>query len=62
MDIINLPGWNVVGAQETDQEYTIHAEYDLDETRCPFCSKTLLARHGKLVRHYSDTPNLIIAI
>jgi hypothetical protein len=32
MDIINLPGWNVIGANEDGRVYTIHAEYGQDDT------------------------------
>lgn len=38
MDILNLPGWQVMGVHEQHHAYTISAEYTTPPNFCPRCA------------------------
>lgn len=72
VNILNLPGLNVLDFKETDTEYHVRAEPTVISRLCPHCGrsnetvrhaqKTLFVRdlpaHGKAVAIHLDVPRL----
>ncbi len=58
MDILNLPSWTPLEVQETDDTYTIKAEYSLPPDYCPRCDtlKPRCRKFGTQEVQYRDLP------
>lgn len=56
MNILNLPGWDILALKENERDYLVEAEFTTQPTTCPHCGKSLLDRHGKKTKQLMDTP------
>jgi transposase len=55
-DILNLPGWSVIDAEEHEDRYLILASPTQPRRSCPHCEQGLLIGHGKEQRCFHDLP------
>ena len=55
-DLINLPYWNVLKVHETDLDYVIDAEYEIEPAGCPHCGFMIRYGHGTKEKLFMDTP------
>jgi transposase len=66
VDILNLPGWRVIGCEERDDQYRFVALPASLMQICPHCEKLALLKHGTDKQEIRDLPchgrSVIIAI
>lgn len=55
-DLLNLPGWQLITAEEHDDRYVIHARPVSCDSVCPYCNCPTIAKHGRDHQCLRDLP------
>lgn len=56
MNILNLHNWTVISIEETEHDYRLTVQYEVDNRVCPHCLSMDINRFGKINQLYMDLP------
>lgn len=56
MSILNLPNWTVISQDESEHDYRLTVQYEVDNRVCPHCLSVDVYRWSKIAQLYMDLP------